>query len=117
METLLSRRPKVAVIDAGVIGLPIAVMLTQNRFKPCVTISAAEFSPNIVTSDRAGAMMRLPDRNASIVDPRVERWFKETYQYFTQLYASPVAANLELSLVTYYSIHGERVEDPAYQKD
>ena len=33
-----------------------------------------------------------------------------------QLYASPMAANLELSLVTHYSMHGEHVEYP-YQKD
>jgi len=105
----------VAVIGAGVVGLPIAVMLTQNRFKPCVTMIAAEFSPNI-TSDCAGAMMRLPDRKTSIADPRVDRWFKETYQYFTQLYSSPMAAKLDLSLVTHYSICDELVEDP-YQKD
>ena len=64
MERLFSRRPKVAVIGAGVIGLPIAVMLTQNRFKSRVTIIAAEFSPNI-TSDHAGAMMRLPDHDGA----------------------------------------------------
>ena len=103
------------MIGAGVIGLPIAVMLTQNRFKPHVTLLAAEFSPNI-TSDRAGAMMRLPEHVASIADPRVNEWFKETYQYFTQLYASSMAAKLDLSLVTHYSIYSERVQDPC-QKD
>jgi len=106
-----SRRPRVAVIGAGVIGLPIAVMLTQNKFKPLVTLIAEKFSPNI-TSDCAGAMMRLPCCNASIADPRLDGWLEETYQYFTQLYASPMSVKLGICLVAHYSVYEEPVEDP-----
>jgi len=101
----------VAVIGAGVIGLSTAIMLTQNKFKPLVTLIAAEFSPNI-TSDRAGAMIRLPDHNASIAEPRGDEWIKETYQYFTQFYGSPMAAKLDISLIAHYSIYDETVKDP-----
>ena len=45
-------------IGTGVIGLPIAVMLTQNKFRPNVTLIAAEFSPNI-TAYAAGASLHV----------------------------------------------------------
>ena len=99
-----------AVVGAGVAGLPIAVMLTQNRFKPQVTLIAEEFSPNI-TSDAAGGIMRLNDRKLTN-DPRIDRWFAETYQYFSKLFASPLAAQLNLSLVSSYTIFDESREDP-----
>ena len=52
------RIPRVAVIGTGVIGLPVAVMLTQNKFRPNVTLIAAEFSPNI-TAYAAGASLHV----------------------------------------------------------
>lgn len=73
---LPDRRPRVAVIGIGVTGLPIAVMLTQNRFKPQVTLIAGEFSPKI-TSDAAGGTMWPSDCRSN--NPRTDKWFAETY--------------------------------------
>jgi len=102
-------RPRVAVIGAGVIGLPIAVMLTQNKFKPHVTLIAEEFSPNI-TSDAAGGIMRLSGCRGD--DQRTDKWFAETYQHFSELFVSPLAAKLNLSLVSSYTVFDGNQEDP-----
>lgn len=100
-----------AVIGAGVAGLPIAVMLTQSRFSPHVTLIAEALSPNI-TSDQAGDILRLSDCKASAGDPRTDRWFAETYQYFTKLYKSPLAAQLNISLLSSYTIFDGNRKDP-----
>ena len=108
---LRGRRPTVAVVGAGVASLPLAVMLTEHKYKPRVTLIAEEFSPNI-TSDAAGGIIRLNDRRASANDPRTDRWFAETYQYFTKLFGSPMAGKLGLSLVSSYTIFDETRKDP-----
>ena len=95
-----SRRPRVAVIGAGVSGLPIAVMLTQNKFRPQVTLIAEEFSPNI-TSDAAGAAIRITNIRD---DPRKMKWIAETYKYVLELYSSPLASQLNVSMVATYAI-------------
>ena len=43
-------RPRVAVIGAGIMGLPTAALLIGAHYKPEVTLIAEKFSPNI-TSD------------------------------------------------------------------
>ena len=60
----VKRKPRVAVIGAGVVGLPVATMLTQNKFRPNVTLIAAAVSPNI-TSDAAGASLRITGNKTS----------------------------------------------------
>ena len=92
-----------AVIGAGVVGLPVATMLTQNKFRPNVTLIAAEFSPNI-TSDAAGASLRITGNKTSSKDPRQEKWTRATYHYFFNLFASPMANSLKISLVTMYQV-------------
>ena len=92
-----------AVIGAGVVGLPVAVMLTQNKFRPNVTLIAAEFSPNI-TSDTAGASLRITGNKTSSKDPRQEKWTRATYHYFFNLFTSPMAKTLGMSLTTMYQV-------------
>ena len=111
-----SRRPRVAVVGAGVAGLPVAVMLTQNRFKPLVTLIAEEFSPNI-TSDAAGAAIKITDDKTFNDDPRKVKWIAETYKYVMELFSTPLAAQLDLSMVATYPIfEGTKRIDP-YLKD
>jgi len=105
------RKPRVAVIGAGVVGLPVAVMLTQNKFRPSVTLIAAEFSPNI-TSDAAGASLRVTGNKTSSKDPRQEKWTRATYHYFFKLLASPMAKTLGLSLTTMYQVFDGHRDHP-----
>ena len=106
------RKPRVAVIGAGVAGLPIAVMLTQNRYKPQVTLIAEEFSPNI-TSDAAGAAIRITDSQTFNDDPRKIKWIVDTYKHVLELFTSPMASQLNISMVTTYAIFKESKEiDP-----
>ena len=101
-----------AVVGAGVAGLPIAVMLTQNRFKPQVTLIAEEFSPNI-TSDAAGAAIRITDNKTFTDDPRKIKWIVETYKYVLELYSSPLASQLNISMVSAYTVfEGSKEIDP-----
>jgi len=44
------KRPRIAVIGAGITGLPTAVLLTETLYNSEVTLIAEKFSPNI-TSD------------------------------------------------------------------
>ena len=108
--TSSNRRPRVAVIGAGVTGLPTAVMLTQSKFMPQVTIISEEFTPN-TTSDKAGASLRVTHNKTGSTDHRKEKWTRETYQYFFDLFKSPLADRLNISLVTMYVVfEGDRVD-------
>ena len=110
------RRPRVAVIGAGVAGLPIATMLTQNRFKPQVTLIAEEFSPNI-TSDAAGAAIRITDNKTFEDDPRKVKWIAETYKYVLELFSSPLASQLDVSMVETYAVFEGKKEVDPYLKE
>ena len=106
-----SRRPRVAVIGAGVSSLPTAVMLTQSKYFPQVTVISEEFTPN-TTSDTAAASLRITQNKTGSTDQRKERWTRETYEYFFDLFASPLAGKLEMSLVTMYVVYEGHREDP-----
>lgn len=93
------------------IGLPTAVMLTQSKFFPQVTIIADRFTPN-TTSDTAAASLRITANKTSSTDPRKEEWTRETYRYFFDLFASPLAGKLDISLVTMYVIFEGHRTDP-----
>ena len=106
------RRPRVAVIGAGVAGLPIAVRLTQNRYKPEVVLIAEEFSPHI-TSDAAGAAIRITDNQTFDDDPRKIKWIADTYKHVSELFTSPIASQLNISMVSTYAIfEGSKEIDP-----
>lgn len=109
------RRPRVAVIGAGVTGLPTAVMLTQSKYFPQVTLISEDFTPN-TTSDTAAASLRITSNKTGSTDQRKERWTRETYQYFFDLFASPLAGALDISLVTMYVVYEGHRDDP-YWKD
>jgi len=105
------QRPRVAVIGAGVVGLPVAVILTKNKFRPNVTLIAAEFSPNI-TSDAAGASLRITGNKTSSKDPRQEKWTRVTYHYFFNLLTSTMAKKLGISLTTMYQVFDGHRDHP-----
>jgi len=110
LSTNTNQRPRVAVVGAGAIGLPTAVMLTQSKFFPQVTIIAEKFSPN-TTSDTAAASLRITGNKTSSTHERQEKWTRETYKYFFDLFASPLAGKLDISLVTMYVVfEGQRVD-------
>ena len=99
-----------AVIGAGATGLPTAVMLMQSRFHPQVTLISEEFTP-YTTSDKAGASLRITHNKTGSTDHRKEKWTRETYKYFFDLFKSPLADRLDISLVTMYVVfEGERTD-------
>ena len=98
-------------MGAGVAGLPTAVMLTESKLQPQVTIIAEQFSPNI-TSDAAIAAIRITDYQSFANDPRKVKWIGETYQYLSKLFPTPLAARLNLSLLPSYAVFDEFKEYP-----
>ena len=100
-----------AVVGAGVIGMPTAVMLTQSKYFPQVTIISDEFTPH-TTSDTAAASLRITQNKTGSTDHRKEKWTRETYNYFFDLFASPLAGKLDMSLVTMYVVYGGERVDP-----
>ena len=110
------RRPRVAVIGAGIMGLPTAVLLTEAPYNPEVTIIAEKFSPDI-TSDVAGAVILPLDGPLGSRDPRRQEWNRQTYDYLHDLFASPVASKLNISLVQMYEMFDDEREESPWWKD
>ena len=107
------KRPRIAVIGAGITGLPTAVMLTKILYKPEVTLIAEEFSPHI-TSDIAGAIIRpvVDNNEVGSRDSRRDQWTKVTFQHLYSLFSSPLAKTLDISLVSVYDVYEGEREDP-----
>ena len=105
----IARRPRVGVIGAGIMGLPTAVLLTEDPYKPEVTLIAEEFSPNI-TSDVAGAVILPLDGPIGSRDPRRVEWNRQTFDYLHDLFTSPVANKLDISLVQMYEMFDDESE-------
>ena len=107
------KRPRIAVIGAGIIGLPTAVMLTKIFYKPEVTLIAEEFSPHI-TSDIAGAIIRpvVDNNKVGSCDSRRDEWTKVTFQHLYSLFSSPLAKTLDISLVSAYDVYEGERQDP-----
>ena len=112
MNSRQTERPRVAVIGAGIIGLPTAVLLADIFCKPEVTLISEKFSPD-TTSDTSGAIIWPADgSNIGSADKRRLEWTRVTFQYLYDCLASPLAGKLDLSLiVTYEAFDGVR-EDP-----
>ena len=106
-----TRQPRVAVIGAGIMGLPTAVLLTEAPCNPKVTLIAENFSPDI-TSNVAGAVVLPPDGPLGSRDPRRKEWSKQTFKYLHELFSSPVASKLDISLVQMYEMFEEEREEP-----
>ena len=84
----------VAVLGAGVIGLPLATHLVETYpQRLVVTVIAEKFSPN-TTSDVSGAVTQpLAQGNSSDAEfARVKRWCCATHDYVNALYKSPDAS-------------------------
>ena len=107
----ITRQPRVAVIGAGIMGLPTAVLLTEAPYKPEVTLIAEKFSPNI-TSDVAGAVILPLDGPLGSRDPRRREWNRQTFDYLHDLFASPIASKLDISLVQMYEMFDDEREVP-----
>ncbi|XP_065908600.1 D-aspartate oxidase-like [Dysidea avara] len=106
------KRPRIAVIGAGIIGLPAAVMLTEIFCKPEVTLIAEEFSPD-TTSDTAGSIIWPADHSEiGSHDSRRDEWTKVTFQYLYNLFSSPLAKTLDINLVPAYEVYEGEREDP-----
>ena len=112
-----NKRPRVAVVGAGIIGLPTAVLLTKIAHKPEVTLIAKNFSP-CITSDTAGAIIRpvVDENKIGSCDPRRDEWTKVTFQHLYNLFSSPLAKTLDISLVPTYDVYDGERQDP-YWKD
>ena len=96
---------RVAVVGAGVVGLSTAYHLIE-KFGSAgvsVTVIADKFSPH-TTSDKAGGLIEPVSFNSEgdANDARLRRWTRDTLEHLRSLYHSPVAAEIELSLVSGY---------------
>ena len=113
MAAVASRPANVAVLGAGIIGLPLATHLAENYpQRLVVTLIAEKFSPN-TTSDASGAITDLDSavslvagedldtRTAAEQFARVKRWCSATYDHVSALYNSSDAAKAGVT-----SIHG-----------
>ena len=108
----MGRPPRVAVIGAGIIGLPTAVLLADVFCKPEVTLISEKFSPD-TTSNASGAIIWPADgSNIGSADARRLEWTRLTFQYLYECFASPLAGKLDISVImTYEPFYGQR-EDP-----
>ena len=106
------KRPRIAVVGAGIIGLPTAVMLTDIFCKPEVTLIAETFSPH-TTSDTAGSIIWPADHSEiGSHDSRRVEWTKVTFQHLFNLFSSSFAKTLDISLVPTYEVYEGEREDP-----
>jgi len=106
------KRPRIAVVGAGIMGLPTAVMLTEIFCKPEVTLIAEKFSPD-TTSDTAGSVIWPADHSEiGSHDSRRDYWTKVTFQYLYHLFSSSLSKTLDINLVPMYEVYDEEREDP-----
>ena len=108
----MSVRPRVIVVGAGVIGMSVAVHLTE-RFGEglSVTVVADKFTPD-TTSDKAGGLIMPIDFADAEVDMRVQQWTRDTFEYFHTLLQSKEASDVELCLTPGYVLKRSESPDP-----
>lgn len=104
---MATRRPSlVAVVGAGVMGLPLATHLVESYPKQLVvTLIADKFSPN-TTSDVSGAVMQPLSQGDSTPEEfaRVKRWCYATFDHLNALYNSPDARKAGVSRIHGYNV-------------
>ena len=105
-------RPRVAVVGAGIVGLPTANVLIQSSYQPHVTVIAEKFSPNTTADLSAGIAWPAVAGKIRSTDPRQQEWTMNTYQYLFSLLSSPIAERLKVSLVSLYEMFDGTREDP-----
>lgn len=94
---------RVAVVGAGVIGLSVAMHLTETLGEQLeVTVIAEKFTPD-TTSDKAGSIIIpidfTPDGSLG-EDEEVKRWTHDTFAHFHSLYQSGEGDKVGLCLMT-----------------
>ena len=108
----MTKRPRVAVVGAGILGLPTANLLLQSPHVPHVTLLSEDFSPNTTTDLSAGVVWPAVAGNIGSSDPRQQEWTISTLQYLFSLLSSPLAGKLKISLVPLYEMFDGKREDP-----
>ena len=105
---------QVAVLGAGVIGLPLATHLVETfSTELVVTLIADKFSPD-TTSDMSGGMLQ-PESPVGTSEEvaRIKRWCTATFDHVSTLYNSPEGCKSGATLA-----HGYYVcTNPAFQKN
>ena len=109
------KRPRIAVVGAGISGLQTANLLLGSPFKPNVTLLSDNFSPNTTTDLSAGVAWPAVAGNLGSLDPRQQRWATNTYEYLFALAASPLAGRLKISLLPLYELFDGKREDPFWK--
>ena len=66
----MMKRPRVAVVGAGVLGLSTANLLLQSSYEPHVTLLSENFSPNTTTDLSAGVAWPAVTGNIGSSDHR-----------------------------------------------
>ena len=108
----MMKRPRVAVVGAGILGLTTANLLLQSPYGPHVTILSEDFSPNTTTNLSAGVAWPAVAGNIGSSDGRQQEWTTKTLQYLFSLVSSPLAGRLKISLIPVYEMFDGKREEP-----
>ena len=98
MESVQRPPPRVAIVGAGVIGLSVAVRLSESSLPLHLTVIADKFSPD-TTGDRAGgSIIPFPVGVSEQALMDIKRWSIPTFSHFKALYESGVRDEIGLSV-------------------
>ncbi|GAB1295050.1 Probable methyltransferase-like protein 24 [Apodemus speciosus] len=89
---------RIAVVGAGVIGLSTAACISQLVPRCSVTVLSDRFSPDTTSNVAAG--MLIPHTYPDTPVPTQKRWFRETFQYLSEIAKSAEAADAGVHLVS-----------------
>lgn len=104
---------RVAVIGAGVIGLSTAVNIQKRLPWLHVTLITDELSPNTTGDGSAGLWEPYLLQNTPADD--ITRWAGITYKLFRELWQSPIAGDVGVSLVPLLWVRSDAVKElPAW---